>query len=117
MVAPRLREVMLAGAGAGACSGPGVAVGAAEHAACGDEVQLSVHITDGVIHEVRWRATGCPATVAVAALAAKVLRELPAATAAAELRTAIAAHGGLAAHERHAEAVVLRALAVAAGST
>jgi NifU-like protein involved in Fe-S cluster formation len=69
----------------------------------------------GTIRAVRWRAAGCPASMAVAALCAKVLVDVPVATAAAVLRSAIAAHGGLAAHERHAEGLALRALAAAVG--
>lgn len=89
--------------------------GTAEHPVCGDRVQLSVRHDRGVIHELRWRASACPATTAVAALAAKVLAEVPIAGAEAALRAAISAHGGLEPHERHAEAVVLKALAAATG--
>jgi nitrogen fixation protein NifU and related proteins len=116
MVGPRLRELLRAGEGAGDCTGAGVVIGSAEHPACGDIVQLSVRRENGLIHEVRWRAQACPATVAVAALAANVLREVPEATAARVVEAAIAADGGLAAHERHAAAIVLRALAAAVGS-
>ena len=85
----------------------------AEHAICGDRLQLSVRKEDGTIRAVRWRAAGCPASMAVAALCAKVLVDVPVAAAATALRSAIAAHGGLAAHERHAEGMALRALAAA----
>ncbi|MGB3967736.1 MAG: iron-sulfur cluster assembly scaffold protein, partial [Planctomycetota bacterium] len=73
MVGARLRELLLAGEGAGDCTGPGARVGTADHPVCGDTVQLSVRVDAGTIRELRWRASGCPATVAVAALAAKVL--------------------------------------------
>jgi len=53
--------------------------------------------------------------VAVAATAAKVLTGVRVDEAAAVLRAAIASHGGLAAHEGHAEAMALRALAAATG--
>jgi NifU-like protein involved in Fe-S cluster formation len=115
MVGVRLREVLVAGELAGECSGPDVSNGAAEHPVCGDQVQLSLRRSGDVIVEARWRAAGCPASVAVAALAARVLAGVPVAEAAAVLRAAIVAHGGLAAHEGHAEAMALRALAAAIG--
>jgi NifU-like protein involved in Fe-S cluster formation len=83
---------------------------------CGDRVQLSVLHEQGKIRAVRWRAAGCPASMAVAALCAKVLVDVPVTSAAAVLREAIAAHGGLAPHERHAEGMALRALATAVES-
>ena len=116
MVHDRLREVLLIGAGVGDLVGPGTAQGVAEHPVCGDRVQLSVRHEGGTIREVRWRAVGCPASMAVAALAAKVLVDVSVAKAAAVLGAAIAAHGGLAAHEHHAEAMTLRALAAALGT-
>jgi nitrogen fixation NifU-like protein len=108
MVGPRLRAVLQAGVGAGDLTGPGVVTGCAEHPVCGDSCD------DGILRDVRWRAAGCPATTAVAALAAVALPGTPAATAVATLRRALAEHGGLAPAERHAEAMAVRAL-VAAG--
>lgn len=58
-------------------------------------------------------AAAAVAALAVAALAAKVLVGHPAVAAARVLHDAIDAHGGLAVHERHAEALVARALAAA----
>jgi NifU-like protein involved in Fe-S cluster formation len=113
MVGARLLEVMQAGAGVGECTGQGVRTGVASHPVCGDEVQLSVRLGAGRLLELRWRAHGCPATVAVAALAAKVLVGVPIADASTRLAQAIVEHGGLAAAERHAEAMVSRALAAA----
>ncbi len=116
MVGPALREVLVRGDGAGQCEGPGAATGHASHPVCGDEVQLSVRRDGSRIAELRWRASGCPASMAVAALAAKVLPGVDGGSAAAALQAAIAAHGGLAPVERHAEALALRALAQALGS-
>ena len=113
MVSDGLRQVLLAGEGVGEFTGPDTGQGVAEHPICGDRLQLSVRKQDGTIRAVRWRAAGCPASMAVAALCAKVLVDVPATAAAAVLRSAIAAHGGLAAHERHAEGMALRALAAA----
>lgn len=113
MVGPRLRDVLTAGLAVGELAGPGVAVGRAEHPVCGDQVELSLRLEGGVVREARWRAAGCPAAMACAALAAKVLPGVAVDAAAAALRAAIAAHGGLAASEQHAEALLARALASA----
>ncbi len=101
--------------GAGEFEGAFASRGVAEHPVCGDRVQLSVQHTGGTIHGVRWRAQACPATTAVAVLAAKVLAGVPVVDAPQRLRAAIAAHGGLGPTERHAETVVLKALAAATG--
>jgi NifU-like protein involved in Fe-S cluster formation len=116
MVGQLLRDVLLRGDGVGECAGPGASSGAAEHPVCGDHVQLSVRVDGGAIVDARWRAAGCPASMAVAALAAQALPGARVDGAPAALRAAIAAHGGLDATERHAEALVLRALAAALGS-
>jgi len=115
MVSDRLREVMLQAEGAGELLGDGVLRGAATHPVCGDEVQLTLRIADGCIHELRWQASGCPAAMAVAALAPRALIGSSLEQAGAKLHQALAVHGGLAAHERHAEGLLLRALAAAAG--
>lgn len=117
VVGERLRAVLQRGLLVGDCSGAEVRTGHAEHPVCGDQVQLSLRLLDGRIAELRWRAAGCPASMAVAALAAQELAGVESGAAATALRAAIAAHGGLAAHERHAEAIVLRALAQACGSS
>ncbi|HEB51923.1 MAG TPA: hypothetical protein ENI87_01580 [bacterium] len=110
MVSARLLEVLTRGDGAGAFAGDDAVDGCAEHPVCGDRVQLSVRRDGDRVLAVRWRASGCPAVTAVAALCAKVLCDVPRAEVAPVLQAAIAAHGGLARHERHAESVVLRAL-------
>lgn len=115
MVGPQWRDLLVAGERSGECSGPGVVVGSAEHPACGDQVQLSLRLEHGKIAEARWRASGCPASLAVAALAARTLDGVDCDAAARVLREAIAARGGLAAYERHAETLVLQALAAALG--
>jgi NifU-like protein involved in Fe-S cluster formation len=113
MVSAPLKQVLLAAEGAGELEGADVQRGAAEHPVCGDRVELSLRTAAGRVVELRWRATGCPAAMAVAALAAKALAGTTAAAARSTLQAAIAAHGGLAPHERHAEALVARALAAA----
>lgn len=116
MVAESLRERARRGTGAGECEGPDVVRGAAEHPVCGDRLELSLRVRDGVVHELRWRAVGCPALFAVAALSAEVLAEVPVAELVTRLREALHAHGGLAVHERHAEAMLGRALQQALGT-
>ncbi|MBL8726894.1 MAG: iron-sulfur cluster assembly scaffold protein [Planctomycetes bacterium] len=113
MVSAPLRQLLLAAEGAGELAGDDVRRGAAEHPVCGDRVEVFVRTRGGRIDELRWRASGCPAAMAVTALAAKVLTGTAAPAAAATLHAAIDAHGGLAVHERHAEALVGRALAAA----
>jgi NifU-like protein involved in Fe-S cluster formation len=121
MVGESLRQLLVRGEGVGAFVGAGARSGRAEHPVCGDQVELSLQVTAGPagasdrITALRWRASGCPATLAICALAHHVLADVPCADAASVLRRAILAHGGLAAHERHAEAMVLRALAAAGG--
>ncbi len=116
MVAGPLRLLLLRGEGAGELAGEGVGTGRAEHPVCGDEVVMHVRVAAGALTEVRWQAAACPAATAVAALAAAVLPGAPVGEIGARLRAAIAAHGGLDRHERHAEAIVLRALLAAAGA-
>lgn len=96
---------------AGDLGGDGVRRGEAGHPVCGDEVRFAARFDGDRFGELRWRACGCPATMAVVALAASVLPGTRVAAAATALRSAIQAHGGLEAHERHAEGLVLRALA------
>jgi nitrogen fixation NifU-like protein len=116
MVSQRLRQVMLAAVGAGRLAGEGIRHGCASHPVCGDEVDLQLRCRGDAIAELAWQARGCPATMAVVALAGQVLPGQPLAGAAEALRAALAAHGGLAAAERHAEALFLRALHAAAAA-
>lgn len=116
MVSDRLRQVMLRAEGMGEIVGSGVQRGRAEHPVCGDVIELHVRIAAERIDQLRWRAIGCPAAMAVTALAGEVLPGTAMSAAASTLQAALAAHGGLAAHERHAEGLLLRALAQAAAS-
>ncbi|MFT4514281.1 MAG: hypothetical protein ACI89X_000794 [Planctomycetota bacterium] len=115
MVKEALKAVLERGFGVGELTGENVGSGFAEHPICGDRVQLSVRHEDGVVHEVRWRADGCPASMAIAALAAEVLVDVPETKFEAVLHQAIGSHGGLARHEHHAEAMVVRAMREALG--
>lgn len=108
-----LRKVMLAAAGAGELAGPGLRHGSAEHPVCGDLVEVDLRCADGRIEELRWRAQGCPATMAVAAAAWPTLRGVPLAEVEATLRARVAALGGLDRIEQHALGMFLRALRAA----
>ena len=75
MVSEALRALLQRGEGVGDIEGANT--GAAEHPVCGDRVQLSVLVEDGVVRRVCWRASGCPASMAVAALCSEVLVDVP----------------------------------------
>lgn len=115
MVQGRLRELLLAGDRCGALPGgaPGVGAGSAHHPACGDAVTLHVQVVAGRLAALQWQASACPAATAVATLAAADLVGASVAEAAVALDRAVAAGGGLLAHERHALPLVQRALAAA----
>lgn len=115
MVTEALKAVLDRGFGVGDLAGDDVGVGFAEHPICGDQVQLSVRHDGGTIRSVRWRASGCPASMAIAALAAEVLEDVAVSSFEGVLRQAIGEHGGLLRHEHHAEAMVVRAVREAVG--
>lgn len=110
MVAPPLRAVMLAAEGVGRLEGDAVRSGRAEHPVCGDVVEVDLSLADGRVAELRWRASGCPATTAVCAAAPGALRGLAPADLAAALARRLGQLGGLAPHERHAERLFLDAV-------
>ena len=110
MVADGLRELLERGDGVGAFDDPRAREGHAEHPVCGDRLQLSVLRDGDVVRGVRWRASGCPASMALAALCSEVLVDVPVADVEQALRRGLDARGGLQRHERHAEKMALRAL-------
>lgn len=110
MVGERLRQVLLEATAGTVAEGRS---GRATHPVCGDEVELSVRSEAGCAVAIGWQARGCPAAMATAALAAQALLGCDVSSAKAALQRALGAHGGLAAHERHAEGLVLRAFAAA----
>ncbi len=105
-----LRDVMLAGEGAGELHGPGVGTGEAEHPVCGDVVQVDCQVEEGRIQGLAWRAEGCPAVMAVAAAATAALRGRRANDAGGLLAGRLLTLGGLSAGEHHAERIFLLAL-------
>ena len=110
MVSDRLRRVMLDAAGSGSLAGDDVLAGRAEHPVCGDVVAVDVRVESGQIVDLAWRASGCPATLAVAASAHRALVGEEVGGAALALRNRLKDLGGLAKHERHAERIFLEAL-------
>jgi len=108
MVSAGLRSLLERGAGVGEFDD--AASGYAEHPVCGDRMELSVRREGDVVRAVRWRASGCPASMALAALCAEVLIDVPVAQLEQVLRAGVAARGGLQRHEQHAERMALRAL-------
>jgi NifU-like protein involved in Fe-S cluster formation len=115
MVSEGLRALLERGDGVGELTGKDVSTGFAEHPICGDRVELSVRVQGGMLREVRWRAAGCPASMAVAALTTAVLQDVSVQQFESVLHAAIADRGGLKRHERHAAAMVIRALQEAVG--
>jgi NifU-like protein involved in Fe-S cluster formation len=104
VVGAALRPLIQVPTGMGELSGPDVRSARAENAACGDRLELFVRCAGDRVEEVRYRATACPATVAVAELATRSWpgqRWVPDA-----LRTLVRAEaerlGGLSRTEQHA---------------
>ncbi len=112
-----LRQRLLAADGAGALTGDDVLRGRATHPVCGDEIELDVRLDTGCIDDLAWRASGCPACMAVVAVARAAVRGHPPVDAGARLRQRLQRLGGLAPHERHAERLWNAALASALGES
>ena len=102
MVSDALRQVMLRAPGMGSLDGDGVATASAEHPVCGDELEFDCRIRDGRVLELAWRASACPATMAVAAAAAEAVVDLPVTDCADAVARRVQDLGGLARTERHA---------------
>jgi nitrogen fixation NifU-like protein len=115
VVTEAMRALARAAEGAGQLDDPRARSSASEHPVCGDELQLHVLWDGDTIAQLRWQAAGCPATLAVAAVAARALPGASLAQAPARLRRELARLGDLGAHERHAEQMLLAALARTAG--
>ncbi len=113
MVAERMQALIREAPGSGVLEGKDVGRGRAEHPVCGDSVEVFVRLDAGVIRDYAWRAAGCPSTYAVAAAADGVLRGAGPGEVPGLLSQQLESLGGLARHERHAEAMFLRALETA----
>lgn len=75
---------------------------------CGDRLAFELSVVDGVIVELAFRATACPACIAVASCAVLTMRGAPAPLASPieGLRGEVQRRGGLTRFERHALALV-----------
>lgn len=104
----------VAPAGEGEGADTPLITGRAEHPVCGDVVEVDLRLSGTVVHDLAWRARGCPATMAVAAAAHAALVGQPLDRAAELLRQRLHSLGGLARAEQHAFAVFLDALRDAA---
>lgn len=107
---PRLLTLARSAPGAGDLDAPDAGLGTAEHPVCGDRVQVQVTCSTGTITALAWRASGCPATLAVAAAAHAALVGAKGSDAPQLLRAKLASLGDLATHERHAERIFGEAL-------
>jgi NifU-like protein involved in Fe-S cluster formation len=116
MVTAAMRELVRAGVGCGELGAAATGRARAEHPVCGDELELEVVVDgDGRLERLAWRASGCPATLAVAAVAADCLPGERLQDAPERLDARLRQLGGLARHEQHAVRMLQRALAEAGG--
>jgi nitrogen fixation NifU-like protein len=119
-VGPELRALVTAPIGQGDLDG---ATHAAEgdNPVCGDRLRVQARVEGGRLVALRFRATACPASIAVASCAVRVLegKSLPLRPPFAALRAEVERLGGLSPFERHAlalvEDVLARALALPGG--
>lgn len=111
MVSAALRALLQQAPGAGELTGPDVLRARAEHAVCGDEVELFVRVDGETVTEFAWQARGCPACVAVVASARDAVVGTPIGEAKARVAQRVASLGGLLATEQHALKLVGEALA------
>lgn len=109
---PELRELARNPVGLGALEEPTHAA-SGENPVCGDRVVIEACVENGRIRELGFRATACPACVAVASCAVEVAvgAELPIPTPSSGLRARIDERGGLTRFEQHALALVEDVLA------
>ncbi len=99
----------------GAATAP-TATGRAENPGCGDVVELSLRVEAGEIREARFRAAGCPPTIACASRLTELLQGATIPAALAIRRDALVeAVGGLPDTSRHAAQLPLEALRAALG--
>ena len=69
---------------------------------CGDQIQLTAMVVDGVVTDIRFRAFGCSPSLAVASLLTTILGGRPLCTAAdVDAESIATALGGLAPEQRH----------------
>lgn len=112
-MSPALREAIREGDGVGRLEpdavGMPVGTGRGAHPVCGDEIEVDVRLADGRVADLAFRARGCPATLAVAAVLRRALHGSDPRLAPERLGRCLQSLGGLARHERHAERIALEA--------
>lgn len=87
------------------------AVGVQSNPVCGDTMRLMLRISDGVIDEVRWQTSGCPAAIATSSIASEMVRGKTLAEVEELTREQIAAAaGGLPASKLHCSVLAQDAL-------
>jgi NifU-like protein len=106
----RIREHFLAPRNAGAIEAPS-GRGRAENRVCGDRLELTVRVEDGLIRAAGYEAEGCAAVRAAASLTTEaVLGKAPGEAASLDVARLVADAGGLPPTKAHAPRVVQRAL-------
>ncbi|MCA8969184.1 MAG: iron-sulfur cluster assembly scaffold protein [Planctomycetes bacterium] len=83
-----------------------------ENPVCGDRLRFAAHVDEGVLDRLRFRATACPACVAVASCASLVFdgAAWPLTGIEAALQRAVDERGGLTRFEQHALRLVVDVL-------
>lgn len=109
---PELRKLVTAPLGAGGLDRPTHAA-EGENPACGDKLRFEARCSERRIEDLAFRASACPACMAVASLAVRVYsgREQPAGPRLDVLREEVERLGGLSRFEQHALALVEEVLA------
>lgn len=104
---PELRKLVTSPIGQGDLAAATVSA-EGENPVCGDRLRFAIRIEDGRIAELRFRATACPATIAVASCAVSVLggSPVPLSSPIETLRNEVQRRGGLSRFEQHALALV-----------
>lgn len=106
-----LRHHVTAPVGTGDVENPS-ATAEGENPVCGDRLRMAASIVDGRILALRFRATACPACVAVASVAVAVYEghAVPSGPPFVKLRSEIERLGGLSRFEQHGLALVEQVL-------
>lgn len=104
---PELRALVTEPVGQGDLAGATHGAGG-ENPVCGDKLSFALRVAAGRIEDLAFRATACPACIAVASCAVESLRggPFPLRAPIEPLRLLVAQRGGLSGFEGHALALV-----------
>ncbi|MDP6423867.1 MAG: iron-sulfur cluster assembly scaffold protein [Planctomycetota bacterium] len=104
---PGLKELVTAPIGQGALTMP-TAAASGENPVCGDRLTFELRVDGANVEELAFRATACPACIAVASCAVSVLvdHRMPESPPFERLRDEVDRRGGLSRFEQHAIALV-----------